>query len=119
MNEELYNILSNNDTDIDSGKLMDYLHGKLTGEEKHKVEKAIAESEFLNDAIEGLEKVKGSGKLQGYVEQLNKGLQNQLERKKLRREKRKLKENPWIYLAIIVILLFSILAYVVIRQYLR
>jgi hypothetical protein len=119
MNEEFLNILTNNDTDIDSGKLLDYLHGKLSGEEKHRVEKAIADSEFLNDAIEGLEKVRESGKLQGYVEQLNKGLQNHLEKKKLRREKRKLKENPWIYIAIIFILLFTILAYVAIRQYLH
>jgi signal recognition particle GTPase len=119
MNEEFFNILAKSDIDIDSGKLMDYLQGKLSAEEKHQVEKAIADSEFLNDAIEGLEKIKEPGKLQTYVDQLNKELHNHLERKKLRREKRRLKENPWIYFAIIFILLLSIIAYIVIRQYLH
>jgi len=36
-------------------------------------------------------------KLQAYVEQLNNDLQNQLKKKKIRREKRRLKEYPGIF----------------------
>jgi hypothetical protein len=118
MNEDLFNILTNSNKDIDSQKLLDYLQGKLSQEEKHEVEKTMADSEFMADALEGLEKIPDEKKLQRYVEQLNKGLHHHLEKKKLRRKQRKLKENPWVYVAILLILMTCILAFVVIRQYL-
>src|SRR6266566_7047799 len=115
MNKDLLNILKNSNKDIDNQKLMDYLSGKLSEQEKHEVEKLVADSEFMNDAMEGLEKIQDKNKLQAYVEQLNKDLQNQLKKKKIRREKRRLKEYPWVYVAIILILLFCIIAYAIIR----
>jgi len=118
MNEDLFNILTNSNKDIDNQKLLDYLQGKLNKEEKHELEKTIADSEFMTDALEGLEKIHDEKKLQRFVEQLNKGLHNHLEKKKLRRQQRKLKENPWDYVAILFILLTCIIAYVVIRQFL-
>jgi hypothetical protein len=119
MSEEFFNILASNNKDIDNQKLMDYISGKLSEEEKHEVEKTMADSEFINDAVEGLEKMPDSRKIQHYLEQLNKGLENHLEKKKLRREKRKLKEHFWIYFAIVFILLLCVIGYVVIRQYLK
>ena len=38
MNNDLLNILSNSNKDIDNQKLMDYVAGKLTEQEKHEVE---------------------------------------------------------------------------------
>ena len=58
MNDELLNILSNSNKDIDNQKLMDYLSGKLSADEKHDFEKALVDSEMMNDAVEGLEKIK-------------------------------------------------------------
>ena len=58
MSDELLNILSNSNKDIDNQKLMDYLSDKLSQEEKHEFEKSMVDSEMLNDAIEGLEKFK-------------------------------------------------------------
>jgi hypothetical protein len=52
MNDDLLNILSNINKDIDNQKLMDYLSDKLSQEEKHEFEKNIADSEMLSDIVE-------------------------------------------------------------------
>jgi uncharacterized membrane protein YidH (DUF202 family) len=53
--------------------------------------------------------------LQRYVNQLNKDLKLYLQSKRERREKKRIRENPWTYLAILLILAFLILAYVVLQ----
>ena len=58
MNKDLLNILSNSSKDIDNQQLMDYLAGKLSEEDKHAVEMKLADNDFMNDAVEGLEEVK-------------------------------------------------------------
>ncbi len=119
MNNELLNILSQSNKDIDNQKLMDYLSGKLSGQEKHEVEKMIADNEFLHDAIEGLEHIRDEKKLQAYVRQLNQELHNHLVKKKQRREKKQIKEYPWIYFTIILILIICIIGYLIIRMFMR
>ncbi len=116
MNNDLLNILSNSNKDIDNQKLMDYLAGKLSAEEKHEVEKLMADNDFVNDAMEGLGEVKNRKNIQEIVDQVNIDLQKKLEQKKNRKEKRRLKEYPWIYLAIIIILVLIVLAYYVIHK---
>jgi anti-sigma factor RsiW len=119
MNTDLLNILSHSNKDIDNQKLMDYLSGNLPEDEKHEVEQLMADSDFMSDAMEGLEHLKNKKELQLYVKQLNKNLQNQLKKKKNRREKRRINEYPWIYFAIILILVFCVIGYVVIRQFMH
>ncbi|MBA3675198.1 MAG: hypothetical protein H0W75_09660 [Chitinophagaceae bacterium] len=119
MDDKLLNILSNSNKDIDNQKLMDYLSGKLSAEEKYEIEKQMADSDFVNDAVEGLEEVKNKKDLLLFVEQLNTTLHKQLEKKKKRKQKRALKDQPWLYLAIILLLLLSIISYIVIKKYLE
>ena len=119
MDDKLIDILSNSNKDIDNQKLMDYLSGKLSADEKHEVEKQMADSDFMNDALEGLEDVKNKKDLTFFVEQLNADLHKQLEKKKKKKLKRSLKEQPWLYLAIILLLLLSIISFIVIRKYLE
>jgi len=116
MNKDLLNILSNSNKDIDNQQLMDYLNGKLSGEEKHAVEQSMADNDFINDAMEGLQGFENKKDLSGYVEQLNAALRKNLQKKKLRREKRRLKEYPWTYIAIILILSLCIAAYFIIHK---
>jgi hypothetical protein len=118
MDDKLFNILSNSNKDIDNQKLMDYLAGRLSAEEKHEIEKQMADSEFINDAVEGLEEVKDKKKLALFVEQMNSGLQKQLEKKKSRKQKRKLKDQPWLYLAIVLLLLLIVICFIVIKKHL-
>ena len=118
MNNELKNILSNSNKDIDNQKLMDYLSGKLSAEEKHEIEKQMADSDFMNDAMEGLEEVKNKKDLALFVEQLNTNLHKQLDKKKKRKQKRALKDQPWLYLTIVLLLLLIIICFIVIKKHL-
>ena len=119
MNKDWLDILSNSNKDIDNQKLMDYLSGKLTGEALHEVERSMADNEFLNDAVEGLQQIGNKKDMQTYVDQLNASMQKTLEKKKSRRLKRRLKEEPWGLLAVIIILVLCVLGFIVIRTLLK
>ena len=117
MSDDLLNILSNSNKDIDNQKLMDYLSGKLSADEKHDFEKTLVDSEMMNDAVEGLEKFKNKD-VSALVEQLNTNLHKQLEKKKSKKLKRRIKDLPWLYLSIILILLIILISFLVIKKHL-
>jgi hypothetical protein len=116
MNNDLLNILSNSNKDIDNQKLMDYLSGKLSEQEKHEVEAWMVDNDFENEALEGLQQLAGKKNLEGYVDQLNKELHHYIQEKKDRRSKRAIGNPFWIYTAIALILLTIILVYMVIHK---
>ena len=93
MSDDLKDILSNLNKEIEQDKLLDYLNKKLPASEAHEVEKQMADDDFMNDAVEGLEKFNNKKDLGLYVQQLNHDLQKQLNKKNKRREKRKLKRT--------------------------
>jgi hypothetical protein len=117
MSDELKNILNNSNKDIDNQKLMDYLSQQLSKQDSHDLEKMMADDEFINDAVEGLEQFSNKKSMSLSVEQLNRELQKQLAKKKLRKEKRRLKDQPWIYYAIIILLALIIICYIVIKKH--
>jgi anti-sigma factor RsiW len=55
MHEDLLNILSDSNKDIDNQKIMDYISGRLSSEQKHEVEKWMIDNPFFNEAVEGLQ----------------------------------------------------------------
>ena len=89
----------------------------MSAPEAHELEKQMANDEFMNDAMEGLEKFNNKKDLPLYVEQLNRDLKKQLDKKKQRKEKRKLKEQPWLYLTIIILLVLLLLSYLLVKKY--
>ena len=115
---DLLNILSNSNKDIDNQKLMDYLSGKLSAAEKHELEKQMAESELVNDAVEGLQQFKDQRKLEVYVDQLQKQLNSYIQKKKERRKPKWFRGqyDQWILLSVIIVLLLIIIAYFAIRD---
>ncbi len=113
--EDITNIWTNED-ELNEDQLMDYLKGKASEEDMHSVEKQMADSQFVNDAIEGLQSFSSSKKLGEYVGQLNKKLHQQLDSKRAKKEKRQIKNMSWIILAVIIILVLCVLGYVVIRS---
>ena len=119
MSNDLLNILSNSSKDIDNQKLMDYISGKLTGKDKHEVEKWMIDNNFESEALEGLEIVKDKNNLESYVNGLNKQLNHYLKEKKQRRDRKKIKEIPWAYVAIVFVLLLVVIAYFVIQKMAR
>ena len=119
MNQDLLDILSDGNQGIDNQKLVDYLCGNLSAAQRQEVEEMMRENAFMQEAMEGLGRVGNKNHSQQYVEQLNKNLQSQLEKKKNRREKRRLREYPWIYFTILLIILICLVGFFMIRQFLR
>jgi len=118
MNNDIKNILANSNKDIDNQQLMDYLSNQLSKADAHAVEKNMADDEFMNDAVEGLQKMESKKNMQAYVEELNKELQNQIAKNKTRKEKRRLKDQPYTYVAIVIILILMVICFVVIKRHL-
>jgi len=115
MSENLKDILSHLSPEIDQETLLLYLQDKLSVEKRHEVEKKLLENEFANDAAEGLQHFKNKDKLTLIVEQLNHNLRNKLQKKK-KKERIHLKEQPWLYLAVVIITLLIIVSYFVIQR---
>ncbi len=118
MSDDLKDILSNLNKDIEQEKLLDYLNKKLSAAEAHEVEKQMADDEFMNDAVEGLEHFKNKQNLSLLVDQLNSDLKKHTAKKKKQKEKRKLKDQPWLYITILIILLLIIIGFVLIKKHL-
>lgn len=106
-----------NSKDIEQEKMLNYLNGNMSDAEQHDFEKNINEDDFMLDAVEGLEGLKSNIELPYIVQELNKGLKQQIDQKKKRKDKRKIKEQPWIYFSILLILLLAVVAYLVIRRF--
>jgi hypothetical protein len=116
MSDDLKDILNNSNKDIDNQKLMDYLSRQLSKQENHDLEKMMAEDDFINDAVEGLEQFNNVKKLPLSVEQLNRDLQKQIAKKKNRKAKRTIKEQPWIYFTIILLLILTVICYIILKK---
>ena len=116
MSDDLKDILSNLNKDIEQEKLLDYLNKKLSASEAHDMEKQMAGDEFMNDAVEGLEQFKNKQNLSLLVDQLNSDLKKHTAKKKKQKEKRKLKDQPWLYITILILLLLIIIGFVLIKK---
>jgi hypothetical protein len=116
MSDELKDILSNLNKDIEQEKLLQYLNRNMSDAEQHSFEKQMNDDEFMNDAVEGLQSLENKNNIAGLVQQMNADLKKQLEKKKKRKQKRKLSEQPWIYFSIVLLLLLMIVAYLVIKK---
>ncbi len=116
MSIDILKILSDSNKDIDNQKLMDYVSGQLSAQDLHEVEKSMASSNFVNDAVEGLMEVKNNRHISALVEQLNTDLNKKLREKKKHKEKRKLREYPWIYVSIAIILLLAVISWFVLSK---
>lgn len=116
MAENLKDILSNLSPDVDQEMLLLYLQNKLSEEKKHEVEKKLLDNDFANDALEGLQQFDDKQRIHFLVEQLNADLRHKLEKKKQRREKLAIKEQPWLYVAALIILMLIIIGYLIVRK---
>jgi anti-sigma-K factor RskA len=119
MNKDLLNILSNSNKDIDNQKLMDYVAGKLSAEEAHEVEKVLLESDFTADAADGLSMLDDKSRVTKMVYELNANLKHQLQEKKKRKLKRRLKDQPLWIMTLVIFLILIVLCYLVVHYYLK
>lgn len=119
MSDKLKDILSHLSTEVDQETLLKYLEGRLSDEQKNEIEKKMLASEFNDDALEGLQEIKNKERISSLVDQLNRDLHKKLEKKKQQKEKFRIKDQPWLYIAIIIILLLIVLSYIVIHRMLQ
>ena len=115
MKENLKDILSNLHSEVDQETLLNYLHGKLSAEQQHDVEKNLLDDEFEAEALEGLQDFKDKRNLSSLVDQLNLDLKKKT-KKKARRLKRDVKLEPWLLVAIVLILLLAVIGYFIIHK---
>ncbi|HUQ67439.1 MAG TPA: hypothetical protein VM101_14845 [Flavitalea sp.] len=115
MREELLNILSDSNKDIDNQKLMDYISGALNAEQKHEVEKWMLDNPLLNEAVEGLQSANAQN-IPASVEQINNTLRKYLQQKKKKRERNLFPFNLWTYVALIFILAMAVVVYMFLHR---
>ena len=119
MSEDLKDILSNLNPEVDQETLLRYLQDRLSESEKHEVEKGMMDSDFEADALEGLQGMQDKRKLNFMLEQLNADLKKKTEKKKRFRQKLELKLDPSVIISIVIILLLAVISYLVIHRLLQ
>jgi len=105
----------NHDEELSSEELLRYLHGEATEAERFAIEKQMAGSDFVNEAIEGLQDFKDPEQVKKYVDQLNLQLQKQTAKRISRKNKHKLKDQNWLTIAILAVLLLCVTGYLLIH----
>jgi hypothetical protein len=93
MPNDFDDILKNDSGEFDQQRLLKYLDGSASPEERHEVERLMADSKFTNDAVEGLQALKNKKDITLLVHDLNKNLHQQLIDRKKSKEKRRIKEG--------------------------
>ena len=116
MSQNLKDILSNLNPDIDQETLLLYLQGKLSHEKQNELEKKIIDDNFETDALEGLRKIKDQQGVAAIIEQLNRELKKKTQKRKQLKEKFRLKTDPTVWVTIVIILLIIIISFLVIMS---
>lgn len=116
MSDELKNILSNLNKDIEQEKLLQYLNDHLSDAEQHELEKQMNDDAFMSDAMEGLQEVKNKKAIPSYVQELNADLKKQIHKNKQRRNKKGILPQYWNYISIIVLLALAVIAWFIIKK---
>lgn len=115
MAEDLKNILSSLNKDIDQETLLKYLKGQLGKEELHEVEMNLIDDAFESDALEGLKEI-DYAKMQLIVEGLNRDLKKRTQKKRREAAKKNLKPQWWLYFSLIIFLIIVVLIYIYLQR---
>lgn len=101
---------------IPNQRMLDYINGKLSGDELHEFEKLMLDSEMINDAVEGLERINERNDPELIAHKLNKQFKRQLHKRPQRLGQKSVKEMNWIFIVILIILLLIIAGYFVVQR---
>lgn len=119
MPDNLKDILSHLSTDIDQETLLLYLQDKLSEEKKHEVEKQLMENDFELDAMDGLQEMKDKQQISYMVDALNRDLKKKTAKRKERREKLRIKDQPILYISIFILLMLIVLCYLILQKMMK
>jgi hypothetical protein len=109
----------NSDEELNQEELMRYLEGNASDEERFAIENRMAGSAFMDDAVEGLQSFKDPEVARKYAEQLDKQLQKYTAIRQARKRKRKIKDQNWLIIAILGILLLCVTGYLLIHFFMH
>ena len=112
--EDLINIW-NADDELNEDELMNYIKKKSSADEEHNIEKKMADSSFVSDAVEGLQNFSSTEKMNAFVQQINNDLHKHLQTKKYRR-KETITNLSWEIISVIIVILLCILGCVIIEM---
>ena len=100
---------------ISNKLLMQYVEGKLSPEDARKVEEAMASSEFIGDAAEGLSAVESKENINSVVDDLNHHLKSLTKKQNKRLQKNKPLDINWLIIAILVITIVCVGGYLAVN----
>jgi hypothetical protein len=116
MNHNWNDIINEHSDHIDEQMLMDYLEGRLTPEEKHRVEIIMAESGFIDDAVEGLSGMKDKQKIATILQELNTQLHNKTSTRKKKYNLLIPDQQTLTIASIVTILILVVMAFVIYKM---
>jgi len=109
-------IMNSSSGRLDEQKLMDYLQGKLSPDQAHEVEKMMADSGFLDDAVEGLSSMKDKQRIATILSELNSKLQTKTHQQKKKFTPLIPDTRTLALVALITILLLIIIGFVLFKM---
>ncbi|ATL48523.1 hypothetical protein COR50_15885 [Chitinophaga caeni] len=89
-------------------ELLDYLQGKLSPAEQHRVEQHLADCEMCNDALEGLQQITKKEKIPFWLREIKWNLMKKLRLKNHRKRKLKIYVSAILVTAIVLLLVFMV-----------
>jgi len=104
MSDNLKDILSNLNPDIDQETLLLYLQGKLSADRQHELEKMMLDNEFEADAMEGLQAIDNTHKVNF---------------KKTLHNRKTTKNDNTIWVSILILLFLIVVSYLIIHKLLN
>lgn len=119
MSDNLKDILSNLNPEVDQELLLQYLQGRLSPEKQHEVEKHLLEDPFEMEALEGLQAMPDQQKIALLVDGLNRDLRKKTAKKNARRRRLELHVQPWQLITIVAVLLLVVLSYFILHRLLH
>lgn len=119
MKDDLKDILSNLNNEIDQELLSLYLQDKLSKEERHAFEAALTEDEFTADAFEGLSSLDKTANLDLLQQSFRNNLNKRLKEKNKKTLTDTLQNSNWYLYAIVLIILLCMVGYLVVTKMLQ
>lgn len=117
MDPELLNILRSREVPIDDQRIIDYLKNELQGDARQQLEQQEMDDAMMQDAMEGLNSIADKTRLELMARELNQHMQQRLaDQQKKHREKRKWKDQSWILITIVTVLLLITIGYIVVKM---
>lgn len=98
-------------------ELIQYLKENLSPEEMHEIEMQMADSAFINDAIEGLQAFQDKENIAKITKEINIELIKKTSKKKKRMGLKSYQKQDWIQLIAIIIILICLLSYFMVQLF--